>query len=261
MVGVFNEAEPNRPPEDEAAGAAVVLPNRPPDGAAAVFDPPRLPNNPPPACVVVGCAGLFKFPKSPPLGAAAGVLDAAGAEVVPVELPKLKEGVVVAAGFCPNNPPAAGCEPPPPNNPPPVLFASLGGGPAGVVEFPNSGFEAGVVEPAGAALVLPNNPPVVAAGLFKFPNRPPPLLGAGVLAAGVPKLNEGADVAAGAFDELVPALLNNPPLDGAVEPNEKPVPEAELEGKPVLPKLPNGFLGASDMVADVSVYCVATGPK
>jgi len=130
------------------------------------------------------------------------------------------------------------------------LFASLGGGPAGVVELPNNGFEAGVVEPAGAVLVPPNRL-VVAAGLFRFPNRPPPPVDAGVFdEAGVPKLNVGVDAAAGALVVVVPELPNNPPPDGAV-PNEKPVEAgAELEGIPVLPKLPKGFLGASDMVED-----------
>lgn len=116
-----------------------------------------------------------------------------------------------------------------------------------MVELPNIGFEAGVIEPAGAALVLPNRF-VVAAGLLPFPNSPPPPVDAGVLdAVGVPKLNVGVDDAAGALVVVVPELPNNPPLDGAV-PNEKPVElGAELDGMPELPKLPNGF----DMLTDV----------
>lgn len=61
----------------------------------------------PPDEVVVDCAGLFRLPNRPELGAAAGVLDAAGA-VVLVVLPKLNDGVVVAAGFDPKSPPEAG---------------------------------------------------------------------------------------------------------------------------------------------------------
>lgn len=249
VVGVFKAgAAPNSPP-DGGAVDAVAPPNRPPDGAVDVFDAPMPPKSPPPVEEDVDCAGLFKFPNIPPLGAAAGVLDAACEDVDAVVFPKLPKEVV-AAGFCPpNKPPAAGCVFPPPNNPPPTLFESPGGGPAGVVELPNIGFEAGVVEPAGAALDPPNKFDV-AAGLFTLPNKLLPLVDAGVLLdeAAVPKLNVGCDVAAGA---LVPAVPNNPPLDGAVDEKENPPPEEELDGRPVPPKLPNGFLGASDMLLDV----------
>lgn len=179
------------------------------------------------------------------------MLDAAGAPD-PVDVPKLNVGVVVAAGFEPNNPPAAGCVLALlPNRLVPVLFTSLGGGPAGVVEFPNIGFEAGVVDPTGGALDPPNRLDV-AAGLFKPPNSPPPELAAGVLeAAGVPKLNVGVDEAAGAVGVVALDVPNNPPPEGAV-PNENGVePDEVAAGKPVLPKVPNGFFGASDMLGDV----------
>ena len=102
----------------------------------------------------------------------------------------------------------------PPNKPPAGFVESVGGGPAGVVEFAklNCLDGAGVVEPNGADVeaVLPNGF-APAAGLFKPANMPPlveeePRGFVGVAPA---KLKEGVEVPLGASVFVV--FPNSPP--------------------------------------------------
>jgi hypothetical protein len=264
----------------ELAGAVVLGPKRPPrlgvDAAGAGVD------------VVVAalevafpkrdgvCAGadeagvdavaVVGFPKSVVAGAATGVDDPCGVEVLAAGVadPRLKvaagfgasvagadAGVELpAAGLAPNSPPAAGFGAAPPNKPP--LDAAA--------EAPEKS------PPAGADVVGVCAGCVVAAG-FGAPKSPPvdcwplnklPVLAAGALfvgggPAGVVDAKENGclagagvvDPKAGADEALVPGVPNSPPVaPGAVlfnPPKRFPVGVAGLFSCPGVEAAPSAF--------------------